>query len=50
MKSQLDKNQIERFSRKIVLKNIGPLGQKKYSIQRSLLLEWEDWDAQSQNF
>ena len=29
MKKQLNKNLIERFSRQIVLKNIGILGQKK---------------------
>jgi len=29
MKSKLDKSQIERFSRQIILKNIGSLGQKK---------------------
>ena len=29
MNINLDKNQIERFSRQIVLKNIGPIGQKK---------------------
>ena len=29
MNINLDKNQIERFSRQIVLKNIGSLGQKK---------------------
>jgi len=29
MKLKLDKNQIERFSRQIILKNIGTLGQKK---------------------
>ena len=29
MSSKLNKNQIERFSRQIILKNIGALGQKK---------------------
>ena len=30
MNSKLNKNQIERFSRQIILKNIGALGQKLY--------------------
>ena len=29
MKKQLNKNLIERFSRQIILKNVGILGQKK---------------------
>ena len=29
MNFKLNKNQIERFSRQIILKNIGSLGQKK---------------------
>ena len=29
MNSKLNKNEIERFSRQIILKNIGALGQKK---------------------
>ena len=37
MKSKLDKNQIERFSRQIILKNIGPSGQKKI-IQAKVLI------------
>ena len=37
MKSKLDKNQIERFSRQIILKNIGILGQKKI-IQSKVLI------------
>ena len=37
MKSNLDKNQIERFSRQIILKNIGILGQKKI-IQSKVLI------------
>ena len=37
MKSKLDKNQIERFSRQIILKNIGNLGQKKI-IQSKVLI------------
>jgi adenylyltransferase/sulfurtransferase len=41
MNSKLDKNQIERYSRQIILKNIGALGQKKLSNQKSLLLVWE---------
>ena len=31
MSSKLSKNQLEKFSRQIILKNIGPLGQKKNS-------------------
>ena len=38
MKSQLDKNQIERFSRQIVLKNIGTLGQKKILHSKVLII------------
>ena len=37
MKSKLDKNQIKRFSRQIILKNIGILGQKKI-IQSKVLI------------
>jgi len=37
MKSKLDKNQIERFSRQIILKNVGILGQKKI-IQSKVLI------------
>ena len=37
MKSKLSKNQIERFSRQIILKNIGALGQKKI-IQSKILI------------
>ena len=37
MKSKLDKKQIERFSRQIVLKNIGVIGQKKI-IQSKVLI------------
>jgi molybdopterin-synthase adenylyltransferase len=37
MKSKLDKNQVERFSRQIILKNIGTLGQKKI-IQSKVLI------------
>ena len=32
MKLKLNKNQIERFSRQIILKDIGILGQKNHSI------------------
>ena len=37
MNSKLNKNQIERFSRQIILKNIGTLGQKKI-IQSKVLI------------
>ena len=37
MNSHLDKNQIERFSRQIILKNVGTLGQKKI-IQSKVLI------------
>jgi adenylyltransferase/sulfurtransferase len=37
MKSSLDKNQVDRFSRQIILKNIGALGQKKI-IQSKVLI------------
>ena len=37
MNLKLNKNQIERFSRQIILKNVGPLGQKKI-IQSKVLI------------
>ena len=37
MNSKLDKDQVERFSRQIVLKDIGPSGQKKI-IQSKVLI------------
>ena len=36
MKNTLDKKEIERFSRQIILKNIGYLGQKKIKQAKSL--------------
>ena len=38
MKSKLDKNQIERFSRQIILRNIGTLGQKKIIHSKVLIV------------
>ena len=38
MKSKLDKNQIERFSRQIILKNIGTIGQKKIIKSKVLII------------
>ena len=38
MKSQLKKNLIERFSRQIVLKDIGILGQKKILSSKVLIV------------
>ena len=38
MKNQLNKNLIERFSRQIVLKNIGPIGQKKILSSKVLVV------------
>ena len=38
MKSQLNKKTIERFSRQIVLKNIGVLGQKKILSSKVLII------------
>ena len=38
MNINLDKNQIERFSRQIVLKNIGSLGQKKIIKAKVLII------------
>ena len=38
MNINLDKNQIERFSRQIVLKNIGSLGQKKIIEAKVLII------------
>jgi len=41
MKSNLNKNQIERFSRQIILKNIGVLGQKKIIQSKVLVVGME---------
>ena len=38
MKSKLDKSQIERFSRQIILRNIGTLGQKKIIHSKVLIV------------
>ena len=38
MKSSLNKSQIERFSRQLVLKNIGPKGQKKILLSKVLIV------------
>jgi adenylyltransferase/sulfurtransferase len=38
MNSKLDKNQIERYSRQIILKNIGALGQKKIIKSKVLII------------
>ena len=38
MKNSLNKSQIERFSRQLVLKNIGPKGQKKILSSRILIV------------
>ena len=38
MNSKLNKNQIERFSRQIILKDIGTLGQKKIIQSRVLII------------
>ena len=38
MKKQLNKNLIERFSRQIILKNIGTLGQKKILSAKVLVI------------
>ena len=38
MKLELNKNQIERFSRQIILKNIGELGQKKIIQSKALII------------
>ena len=38
MKSQLNKKIIERFSRQIILKNIGVLGQKKILSSKVLII------------
>ena len=38
MKSQLNKNLIERFSRQIILKNIGIMGQKKILSSKVLIV------------
>ena len=38
MSSKLNKNQIERFSRQIILKDIGSLGQKKIKQAKVLII------------
>ena len=38
MNSKLNKNQIEKFSRQIILKNIGTFGQKKIIQSRVLII------------
>ena len=38
MKNSLNKSQIERFSRQLVLKNIGPKGQKKILLSKILIV------------
>ena len=38
MKKRLDKSQIERFSRQLILKNIGPKGQKKILSSKILIV------------
>ena len=38
MKNSLNKSQIERFSRQLVLKNIGPKGQKKILSSKILIV------------
>ena len=38
MNLKLNKNQIERYSRQIILKNIGPLGQKKILQSKVLIV------------
>ena len=38
MKIQLNKNQIERFSRQVILKNIGVIGQKKIIKSKVLVI------------
>ena len=38
MKNNLNKSQIERFSRQLVLKNIGPKGQKKILSSKILIV------------
>ena len=38
MKNSLNKSQIERFSRQLVLKDIGPKGQKKILLSKVLII------------
>ena len=38
MKNQLNTNLIERFSRQIILKNIGIIGQKKFLSAKVLII------------
>ena len=50
MNSKLNKNQIERFSRQIILKNIGPLGQKKIMQSKVLIIGMGGLGCPVQNF
>ena len=50
MKSQLDKKVIERFSRQIVLKDIGILGQKKILSSKVLIVGAGGLGSQLQSF
>ena len=45
MRIKLNKNQIEMFSRQIVLKNIGIIGQEKIIKSKVLIIGMGDWDA-----
>ena len=38
MSNKLEKKEIEKFSRQIILKNIGPLGQKKIKNAKVLIV------------
>ena len=38
MRKELDTNEVERFSRQIILKNIGPLGQQKIKKAKVLII------------
>jgi len=44
MSSKISKNQLERFSRQIILKNIGILGQKKI-VNSKVLIVGMGWGA-----
>ena len=50
MSKNLNKKEIEKFSRQIILKNIGAVGQKKILSSKVLIVVWVVWVAQWQNF
>ena len=50
MRLKLNKDQIERFSRQIILKNIGAIGQKKIIQSKVLIIGMGGLGCPVQNF